>query len=91
MQVWDGILFVVYLGCTPVLYQVQYMFPKLLHLSQVKLSYTKSYPHKYTHKYTHKDAHKYEAYRYATSAMLIHTYKYSQLTPTKNAHEYTYS
>ena len=71
--------------------QVQHMFPKLLHLSQVKLSYTKSYPHKYTHTYTHKDAHKYEAYRYATSAMLIHTHKYTQLTPTKNAHKYTYS
>ena len=44
-----------------VLDQVQTMYPKLEHSSQVELSYTKSYPHKYTYKYKHKDAHKYAA------------------------------
>ena len=50
-------LLVVYLGCTPVLDQVQQNYPMLCNPSQVKTSYTKSYPHKYTYKDTHKDTH----------------------------------
>ena len=62
MQVWDGILFVVYLGCTPVLDQVQQIYPELYILPKLIQVKTKSYPLKYTYKYTHKDAHKHVAY-----------------------------
>ena len=50
-------LFVAYLGCTPVFDQVQQIYPMLYNPSQDKTSYTKSYPHKYTYKDTHKDTH----------------------------------
>ena len=92
-QVWDGMLLVVYLGCTPVLDQVRQIYPMLCNPSQVKTSYTKSYPHKYTYKDTHKDTHKYAAYRYTFIQLYIqiHVPTYATNTPTKNAHKYTYS
>ena len=80
--------FVVYLGGTPVLDQVQQIYPMLYNPSQVKTSYTKSYPHKYTYKDTHKDTHKYAAYRYTFIQLYIQNTR-SASYATKNAHEYT--
>jgi hypothetical protein len=82
-QVWDGMLLVVYLGCTPVLDQVRQIYPMLCNPSQVKTSYTKSYPHKYTYKDTHKDTHTIRGMQVEVHPhSAIYTYKYTfQLTP----------
>ena len=82
MQVWDGILFVVYLGCTPVLDQVQqiypelYIFPKLI---QVKQNLTHS--NTLTNTLTKTRTNTWPTDNHLHLQLNPSTYKYTQLTP----------